>query len=138
MNKFEKKLLIIATLLIGVLANAQDFEIRFTSEQPDYTFVELENDTTDVIVVYNKKVLKGNRVVKQIKCTYDKNDNLTGRVMYKVSHYLIEGKEVKPEDILYDTKIEKRLNTGILSIWPEGTTLTPTYQNDPNIQYFTE
>lgn len=124
-----KKLFIIAILLIGFLANAQAFKIEKRSSEPTMKFVEIDNDSVEVTALLkNGKFVDAKRIVKQVKCTYDSQGNLEGKLFYKITHYLIEGKEVKTDDVLYDRKSMdiSSVRTGSLQLYPEFIPFTIT------------
>lgn len=109
-------------MLIGYLSNAQEFKIEKKSTEPIMKFIEIDNDSVEVIALLkNGKFVDAKRIVKQIKCTYDSSGNLEGKLFYKITHYLIEGKEVKTEDVLYDRKSMDMSSVGSssLQLYPE-------------------
>lgn len=117
-----KKVITILVLLIAFSGFSQQFKISNEAPKEQVVFKEIKNDTIAVEVLYGDEVKNASRIVKQVKCIFDYNEKLEGVIFRKVDHYLIDGKKINVEDILFERR--KETDNGIL-IWGNGMTTVP-------------
>lgn len=122
-------------MLLGTAVQAQQFKIEDKSVSETARFVEIQNDTINVEILYKNKIVEAKRIVKRVKCIHDYNEELEGVVFDKVSHFLYNNKEIKVDDVLY----ERRLDNGLSIISPSynGIQLygTPTYNSTTTAEF---
>lgn len=104
-----KKLLLFAVLMASSSAIGQEkrFRIVYSEKELPGTelFYEMENDTTHVLLLVDEGVVEGEKISKRVRGVSGENKD---RIFLKPLHYVINGREVAPFDVHYESHNSSR------------------------------
>lgn len=104
------------TLITSVTYSQKSWELVPSEKSNIVNFTPTENDTTDVKILLKDKLVEGKRISKVIMRV---SGSFNGELYYKTLHYLVDGKVVKIDDVLYEKEI---LSITSSSMWQGVTT----------------
>lgn len=110
-------------LITSVTYSQKSWELIPSEKSNIVNFTPTENDTTDVKILLKDKLVEGKRISKVIMRL---SGSFDGELYYKTLHYLVDGKVVKIDDVLYEKEISSIISS---TMWQGVTTPGIIYDN---------